>query len=113
MINLERSSGMYMAKIIREAAGLVPAGSVCFADARIEDENAEVLGANFDKCLFFSENSDLLEDRCDVMAKRESLQSKQQRNFLKSDLAQRILAAAADGERDPIRLREQALATTD
>ena len=38
----------------------------------------------------------------------ESLQSKQQRNFLKSDLAQRILAAAADGERDPIRLREQA-----
>jgi hypothetical protein len=43
----------------------------------------------------------------------ESLQSKQQRNFLKSDLAQRILAAAADGERDPIRLREQALATTD
>ena len=30
----------------------------------------------------------------------------QQRNFVKSDLAQRILSAAAHGERDPIRLRE-------
>ena len=41
-----------------------------------------------------------------------SLQPEQQRNFVKSDLAQRILAAAVDGERDPIRLREQALATS-
>jgi len=40
-----------------------------------------------------------------------SLLPDQQRNFVKSDLAQRILAAAALGERDPIRLREQALAT--
>jgi len=40
-----------------------------------------------------------------------SLQPDQQRNFVKSDLAQRILAAAAHGERDPLRLREQALAT--
>ena len=37
-----------------------------------------------------------------------SLPPDQQRNFVKSDLAQRILAAA-HGERDPIRLREQAL----
>jgi hypothetical protein len=41
-----------------------------------------------------------------------SLQPEQQRNFVESDLAQRILAAAVDGERDPIRLREQALATS-
>jgi len=41
-----------------------------------------------------------------------SLQPEQQQKFVKSDLAQRILAAAADGERDPIRLREQALGTS-
>ena len=41
-----------------------------------------------------------------------SLQPEQQRNFVKSALAQRILAAAVGGERDPIRLREQALATS-
>ena len=41
-----------------------------------------------------------------------SLKPDQQQHFVKSDLAQRILAAAAHGERDPIRLREQALATS-
>ena len=40
-----------------------------------------------------------------------SLRADQQRTTLKTDLAQRILAAAADGERDAIRLREQALGT--
>jgi hypothetical protein len=40
-----------------------------------------------------------------------TLRPDQQRAILKTDLAQRILAAAADGERDPIRLREHALAT--
>ena len=39
-----------------------------------------------------------------------SLRPDQQRVYLKTDLAQRILAAAANGERDPIRLREAALA---
>ena len=38
-----------------------------------------------------------------------SLQPDQQRASLKTDLAQRILAAAAKGERDPTRLREEAL----
>ena len=38
-----------------------------------------------------------------------SLRSDQQRATLKTDLAQRILAAAAEGERDPIRLRDRAL----
>jgi len=39
-----------------------------------------------------------------------SLRPDQQRASLKTDLAQRILAAAANGERDPTRLREEALA---
>ena len=39
-----------------------------------------------------------------------SLRPDQQRTSLKTDLAQRILAAAANGERDPIRLRAEALA---
>ena len=38
-----------------------------------------------------------------------SLRPDQQRATLKTELAQRILAAAANGERDPIRLRERAL----
>ena len=38
-----------------------------------------------------------------------SLRPDQQRATLKTELTQRILAAAANGERDPIRLRERAL----